>query len=748
MLAAKWIPGNPWRVLAAVAVLGLALFPVMVGCFTRLTPSGFTATGTEADRAGQVIEKEFGEPSADLILLVSGRTSMKDGEGAVAGRALAESLAGQPGVARVWSYWDTASPALLSADERDALIGVELIGKGARAVDTAQRIVPDLLGRHGDVAVAAAGPVWSSAEAVRLSREDLRTAELAAAPFVLLILMVALRSVALALLPMVIGVVSVAATLTVLHGLTWVMSVSVFAVNVTAALGFGLSVDYGLLVMMRCREEMARGEAVRRAVALAVRSAGRAVLFSAATVVACLAALLIFPVPFLRSLAAGGIAVVVFAALTTVLVYPALLRFALLPAARLDRRLSDRVRRMLRLPETKGPDTQAGAPPVPGYSRAWAWVGNAATRRPVLLGASAAVLLLICAMPLSRARFGIADERVLPESAQVRQTSERVHREFPDAAGDKLSVVLSGADLRAAGVTTEVDHYARQLSTLTGVARVDAVTGSYRGGSRITPPNQAHQRLAGEGALRLDVRMPPGTQPPVSERLLDQVRAVPAFAPRMVAGTTARAADTKTELSSRVPLAALLAGSSALLVVVSFTGGLFVSCKTVALAVLSLSAGIGCLVPLFQEGRVGTGDFTVTGQLDISMLLLMVCIALGLSVDYEVFLLARIKEQYTSTGDSRSSIIYGMARTGRLISASSLVVVTTMSALAMSRVTSLRLLGTGLALTVLLDATLVRALLVPAAMQLAGRANWWMPNWSRRTGYRIPKADTVDPHAP
>ncbi|MFF8730646.1 MMPL family transporter [Streptomyces sp. NPDC015171] len=732
MLAAKWIPGNPWRVIALVAVLGLALFPVVVGCFARLTPSGFTATGTEADRAGQVIEQEFDEPSADLVFLVSGHTSMAGGEAADVGRALADSVAGQPGVARVWSYWDTASPALLSADERDALIGVELSGRGAQAVDMAQRIVPDLVGRHGDITVAAAGPVWSSAEAVRLSREDLRAAELAAAPFVLLILMLALRSVALALLPMAIGVVSVAATLTVLHALTWVMPVSVFAVNVTAALGFGLSVDYGLLITMRCREEMARGEAVGEAVATAVRLAGRAVLFSAATVVACLAALLVFPVPFLRSLAAGGIAVVAFAALTAVLIFPVLLRFALPHAARLDRRLSDRVRRMLRLPKTKGPDTRDGVPAVPGYSRAWAWVGNAATRRPVLLGASAAVLLLFCAMPLSRAQFGIADERVLPESTQVRQTGERVHREFPDASGDRLSVVLSVADPRAARVTTEVDHYARKVSTLTNVAGVDAVTGSYRGGSRITPPHPAHQRLAGEGALLVNVRMPAGTQPPASERLLDKVRAVPAFAPRMIGGTAARVADTKRELTSRVSIAALMAGSSALLVVMSFTGGLFVSCKTVALAVLSLSAGVGCLVPLFQDGRVGMGGYTVTGQLEISMLLLMVCIALGLSVDYEVFLLARIKERYASTGDSRSSIVYGMARTGRVISASSLVVVATMSALAMSRVTSLRLLGTGLALTVLLDATLVRALLVPAAMQLAGRANWWMPQWSRR----------------
>ncbi|MET9730926.1 MMPL family transporter [Streptomyces sp. NPDC006458] len=744
MLTAKWILGHPCRILAMVAVLGLALLPVTIGGFSRLTPSGFTATGTESDRADHVIEEQFDEPSADLIFLVSGRTSMKYGDAAVAGRALARSVAGQPGVAQVWSYWDTASPALLSADERNALIGVELIGKGAQAVKTAQRIVPGLVGNHGEVTVAAAGPVWSNAEAVRLSREDLRTAELAAAPFVLLILMVALRSVALALLPMVIGVVSVSATLAVLNGLTFVMPVSVFAVNVTAALGFGLSVDYGLLVMMRCREEMALGEGVAEAVVLAVRSAGRAVLFSAATVIACLVTLLIFPVPFLRSLAAGGIAVVTFAALTTVLVYPVLLRFSLLPAARFDRRLFDRVRGTLPLRGRKGSDTPQEISTVPGYSRVWAWLGNAATRRPVLLGASAAVLLLGCAMPLSKAQFGIADERVLPESTQVRKTGERVRTEFPDAAGAELPIVLSVADPRAAGVTANVDRYARRLSSVDGVARVDTITGSYRGGSRVTPPNPALQRFAGEGALLLDVRMPPGSQPPASERLLDQIRALPAFTPRMVGGTTARTADTKTELSRRVPLAALLAGASALLVVLSFTGGLFVSFKTVALAALSLSAGVGCMVPVFQEGNAGMTGFTVTGQLEISMLLLMVCIALGLSVDYEVFLLARIKEQYRATGDSRSSIVHGMACTGRLISASSLVVVTTMSALAMSRVTSLKLLGTGLALTVLLDATLVRALLVPAAMQLAGRANWWLPDWLRHIRYRIrPDSDAM-----
>ncbi|WP_327303994.1 MMPL family transporter [Streptomyces sp. NBC_01298] len=732
MLTVKWIRGNPWRVLALVSVLGLALLPAVIGCSSRLTPSGFTATGTESDRADRVIEEEFDQPSADLMFLVSGRTSMKYGEMAAQGRALARAAADQPGVARVWSYWDTALPALLSRDEHAALIGVELTGSGVQAVNTAQRIVPRLAGTHGGVSVAVAGPVWSNAEAVRLSREDLRRAEMAAAPFVLVILMVTLRSAALALLPMVIAVVSITATLAVLNGLTLVMPVSVFAVNVTAALGFGLSVDYGLLVLMRCREEMARGAEVADAVVMAVRSAGHAVLFSAATVIACLAALLVFPVPFLRSLAAGGIAVVAFAALTAVFVYPVLLRVSMLPAARMDRWLFDRVRRVLPCQADKTLDAPKLIPTVPGYSRLWARLGSAATRRPVLWGVLAAVLLLSCAMPLNKAQFGVADERVLPESTQVRQTSELVRTEFPEVAGSRLPVVLSVGDPWAAGVAARVDRYARGLSSIDGVSGVDTVTGSYRDGSRIAPPAPAHHRLARDGAVLLTVRLLSGSQASASERVLGRIRALPAFVPRVVGGTAARTADTKAELARRVPLAALLAGGSAFLVVLSFTGGLFVSIKTVVLAVLSLSAGIGCMVPVFQEGRLGMGGFTVTGQLEISMLLLTICIALGLSVDYEVFLLSRIKEQYRATGECRSSIVYGMACTGRLISASSLVVVITMSALAMSRITSLKLLGTGLAVTVLLDATLVRALLVPAAMQLAGRANWWLPEWSRR----------------
>ncbi len=483
------------------AVLGMALLPAVIGSFHRFTPSGFTATGTESTRADHVISEEFDQPSADLIFLVSGQSSVKSGEGAASGRAVTRSVIGRPGVARVWSYWDTADPALLSADERHALIGVELIEKGARAVEAARRIVPDLAGTHGKVAVAAAGPVWSNAEAVRLSREDLRTAELAAAPLVLLILMVTLRSVALPLLPMVLGAVSVSATLTVLNGLTLVMPVSVFAVNVTAALGFGLSVDYGLLVMMRCREEMARGETVAAAVRLAAGSAGRAVLFSAATVIACMTALLIFPVPFLRSLAVGAIAVVALAALTTVLgVYKRqLLRCALLPATRLDQWLSDRVPCRPRLPGRGETGTASGASAASGYSKTWAWLGNAATRRPVLLGSLATVLLLSCAMPLGRAQFGIADERVLPESTQVRQTSGRVRNEFPDAAGAKLPVVLTAADTGTPSVAANVDRYARRLSSVEAVAGVDTFTGSYRGGHRFLP-RRPPDRSAAAGA--------------------------------------------------------------------------------------------------------------------------------------------------------------------------------------------------------------------------------------------------------
>ncbi|MFE1772713.1 MMPL family transporter [Streptomyces sp. NPDC059008] len=743
-----WGVRYPRRVLITAGMLCVLFGGVAWGLGERLSAGGFTASGTPSARA-ETWAARYGADRPELLLVLrlkSARLSLDSPAAQEAGRGITERLAAERGVSRVRSYWTAAAQAPPSADGRSALVRIDLDGSETATARTAQRLVPHYARQGGPFEIRAGGPAWSLAQSTEQARTDLVRAELIAAPLTFAILAVAFRSLVAALLPVVVGGLSAVGALAVLRVLTAVTDVSVFAVNLIGALGFGLAVDYALFIVARFREERARGLVPPEAARATVATAGRTVAVSAGTVTAALAALLVFPFAFLRSMAYAGMAVALLAALTAVVVLPAVLACWGPRVASLD---------------PFGRLRWVPAPTIGAASPLWRAVATAVTRRPLWWGAGCLVLLAVLVLPLGNGRLGLADERILPGGAEARTTGELIRREWRTSGERSLAVVLPRADPVAG--RAELDAYGRRLSALPGVRSAAMVTGRYADGERAARARPSG--AAGAAAPRVRSRpteASPGsgvpgtvvtltmTADPQSERAADVVRAVralPSPGPAHLAGWAAQVVDARGALLSRLPLAGALIAAGTMAVVFLFTRSVVLPLKVVAVAALSLTAALGGIVLVFQDGHLRwlLGDFATTGTLDMTIPLLLFSVAFALSVDYELFLLSRIQEHWRVTGDTTASVVHGIARTGRLFTAAALAVAVAMGALASSGVLLLKELGFGLALAVVVDATVVRGVLVPSVMRLAGRANWWAPGRTRsRPGRTVAPEGTAD----
>ncbi|MFI9201241.1 MMPL family transporter [Streptomyces sp. NPDC053048] len=699
---------GPWLVPVVATVLTALLAMAGTGTAQRLANGGYTATGTESARANTLLAERFGAGNPDLVLLARAPGGVDTGRARAAGRALADRLARSPGVASTRAYWRDGDPALRSADGSAALITADLAGADRDAARTAESLVPGLTGHHGVLEVSATGGAWVSVEARREGQRDLLRAELVAAPVTLLLLVVALRSLVAALVPLVIGAVSVVGTMALLRLLTYAMPVSVFAMNLTTALGFGLAVDYGLFLVTRYREELRAGRGVDLAVRRTAQQAGRTVAVSACAVALSMSALLVLPLPFLQSMACAGMAVAVFSAATATLLVPPVLTL-----------LGHRVDRWDPLAALR--PVRAAGPPRPD-SPTWRAVARAVTRRPLYYGTGCALALLLLASPFAHVRFGLPDERVLPARTEAHRTSEEVRARFASSADRTVTVVLPEADpVRDAAALRAYERAAAGLPSAGVVRWAPAAKGAKRGAVLLLSGPRQAQSKAGQN-------------------LVERLRALPApGGERLVAGRSAALTDTRAAVRARLPLAAAIAALTTWAMLFLLTGSVLLPVKALVIGALSLGTSFGTMVFVFQDGhlRDALGGFTVTGTLDMSMPLLMFAIAFGLAIDYEIFLLSRVREHHLLTGDNRRAVVEGVARTGRLVTTGALAVAVVTGALATSGVTALKLLGTGLATAVLVDAVLVRGILVPAYLTVAGRLNWWVPAWLGRAHARV-----------
>ncbi|MDQ3896680.1 MAG: MMPL family transporter, partial [Actinomycetota bacterium] len=596
--------------------------------------------------------------------------------------------------------------------------------RGADQSDAIDRLTESLEPRPG---VTVGGGAAANVEVNRTVQSDLQRAELLAFPLLFLLSFWFFRSLVAAALPLLIGGLSIVGALVGLRLGAEITDLSVFAVNLVTAMGLGLAIDYSLFVVSRYREELRHGREPADAIVRSVKTAGRTVVFSAVTVAVSLAAMMVFPLPFLRSFAYAGIAVVALAALGAVVVLPALL-------AVLGRRVDKWV--------------LWHRPVKPEGTGFWHRVAVGVMRRPAPVAAAIILVLAVLGAPFLRIAFGLPDDRVLPASATSRQVQDAIRTGFSSNEAAALSVVAADAPLTD-GRAAQISRYAAELSLAPGAARVDAPTGSYVAGQQVAPPNEASARFAGESGTWLSVV--PSVEPysAAGEKLVKAVRAVPAPFDVQVAGSSAELVDSKHSLFGRMPLALGLIALVTFVALFLMTGGLLVPVKAIVVNLLSLSATFGAMVWIFQEGHLsGALDFTATGTIATTMPILMFCIAFGLSMDYEVFLLSRIKEEYDVSGDNVSSVALGLERTGRIVTAAAALLAVVFLAFATSHVTFIKLFGLGLALAVILDATLIRAALVPAFMRMAGRANWWAPAPLRRVHARfgISEAAGEDDH--
>jgi RND superfamily putative drug exporter len=720
----RWVARRRIAVLVATAAVLVALAPLAAGAATHLRNGGFTATGADSTRAGAVLAGRFHGGEPNLVLVATAAGPVDDPAAAAAGRALADRVSRDPDVLAVTSYWSappTVATPLRSADGRSALVLVRLAGDEDQVRQAAKRLVPHAVGRQGPLEVRATGTAQVSVEIEQRSEADLRRAEALALPVTLLILVLVFGSAVAAMLPLVIGGLSILGTYAVLRLLTFVTPVSIFSLNITTALGLGLAIDYSLFILTRYREELGSRRSVIAAVGETVRTAGRTVLFSALTVALSLSALLVFPLYFLRSFAYAGIAVVLLAAVQSVLVLPALLALAGRRVDALD----------LRGPLRRLTGRHTAPPNAASESAFWRRIATAVMRRPLVVAVLTVGLLAVLGVPFLHARFGLTDDRVLPASAPAHQAAQELRDGFAARESSAVTVVLP--DLPGAGTAALAD-YAARVSAVPGVTRVDTATGSYTAGRRTVQATPASARFAdGHGGwLSVITRTEPYSA--AGSRLVADVRAVPAPAPALVGGQAAMLVDTRAELGRRLPLALGIIALTTMVLLFAFTGSVLIPIKAVALNLLSLTATFGAMVYVFADGHLRplVGDFTVTGLIDITIPVLMFCVAFGLSMDYEVFLLSRIKEEYARTGNNTHAVATGLARTGRLVTAAAVLIATVLLSMATSGLTFLKMLGIGLTLAVIMDATVIRGLLVPAFMRLTGRANWWAPAPLRR----------------
>ncbi|GGY02582.1 MMPL family transporter [Streptomyces hiroshimensis] len=718
--------------LAAVAVTLLAAL-YGYGVREQLSVGGVEPTTSESARGSAWLTAHFAAGLPQLVLIADAAGPV-DGERAAAeGRRLTGRLAADPAVAHVTSYWSGASRELRSADGRGGLILVQLHGREQRQVAAAERLAGKWTGCSGPLRVTAAGAAMVRVEFQRQAERDQERAEVFVVPLVALLLLFGFRSAVAAALPLVIGVVSVIATSAVMRALCASMQMSVYAWNIAVALGFGLAVDYSLFLVSRYREELAQGAPVPGAVRTAMRTAGRTVAFSAGVVGLPMAALLLVPIPVLRSIAAGGLAAAALTAATTLLILPALLTVLGERVHRFD--VFGRWRRRPR----PGGDGR-------GELSRWGRCAAAVMRHPLRFAVPVLVLLAVFVAPLSGVRFGLFDDRSMPAGSAIARASATLRADYPAyEAVSNTTVALPGLD----PVTrkADLDRYAHRISGLDGVLQVRTADGVHVHGGPFLQSRRESAVFGNAHGTWLSVSTADRSPGPESGALARRVRALPSPVPALVSGPGARLADVQQAIGHRLPYVLALVVLAITTLILALTRHPVLVLKALVLNVLSMAAAFGALVHIFQRGhlRFLVGDFTATGTFDALQPILVFCVVFGLSMDYELFLLSRIVEEYRNTGSTREAVVRGMDRTASLftLAAATLAVVT--SALATSDLVVLKFAGVGTALAVLLDATVIRGLLLPAVMQLVGRANWWTPALLRR---REPKAGTAGPVDP
>ena len=685
-----------WIVIGAVAFFAVA-GALGSSVADKLDPYGADDPNSESVIATQRLE-DAGFRSTGVVVLFEG-APVQSRNTRVRIERVAARLRRDPEVARVTGFYDTGSKAFVSRDGDATYLAVALTPTDDKGwQDAGERINDQLSGEPG---VKVGGPALANQQVNQQVEEDLRKAEMLAFPLLFLLSLLFFRSLVAAALPLLIGGLAIVGTFFTLRLASEVGSISIFALNLTTGLGLGLAIDYSLFIVSRYREEIARSGPGFPAIRRTMATAGRTVLFSSLTVAAALASLLVFPQRFLYSMGLGGSLVALLAAAVALLVLPALLAL-----------LGERVN-ALSPPFLRRRADRESRPIKDGF---WYRLAHWEMRRPVGVATLSAVALLALGIPFLGLKFTFVDAQILPKDLSARQVDDVLRSDFPPFHDTPIRVLLEG------GSTASAQQVARELSRTDGI-------------NAVNPP----QRLPNGDQMIEAV----SDSPYISERSRDTVREIrhlspPAGTDLLVTGATADFLDFQESLKQHLPIAVSIIVIATLIILFLMTGSVVLPVKQLLMNALNLTAVFGILVYVFQDGRLqGFLDYTSQGALEQTMPILLFAVAFGLSTDYGVFLLSRIKEARDAGAGERECVAIGLERTGRIVTAAALLFAVAIGAFATSEIIFIKENGVGTALAVLLDALVIRTFLVPSLMAILGRWNWWAPKPLRWLYHRI-----------
>ncbi len=694
--------GRP-RWVVAVAVVLAAVAMVLGGSVAdRLDPYGADDPDTEVVKADQAAEAAGTRNGVNVVALVQTPRGVRSADGQRRVAEVARTLRADRNVGRVTSFKE-GGRALVARDGRSTYLAVTLKpGDDTDDEAVAERLEKSVAGTPG---VKLGGESVAEPQVNEQVSEDLARAEMLAFPILALLSFLFFRSLVASLLPIMVGGLSIVLTFLGLRLASELGSVSVFALNLVTGLGLGLAIDYSLFIVSRYREELEKvgpgADAMRRTLA----TAGRTVFFSSLTVTAALAALLVFPQRFLYSMGLGGMMVSIIAATVALTVLPAVL-------ALLGPRVNSLApKRLQRARESESRGAQSGF---------WYRLSRGVMRRPGTTAIASAAVLVALGSPFLGIKFTSVDPSVLPETASARQVDDAINRDFPPAQTAPIAVVVKDAS------PAQLERYGERLRELPGVAAVN-------------PP----QRLDRDTSL-VNVVSEHRVLDDRTQDLVRDVRDTRASFPVLAGGVTAEFVDLQSSLTDHLPLALAIIVVATLVVLFVMTGSVVLPLKALLMNALTLSAAFGILVLVFQDGRLeGLLDYTSQGALESTQPIVLFALAFGLSTDYGVFLLSRIKEARDAGASDEEAVAVGLQRTGRIVTAAALLFCVAIGAFATSEIIFIKQVGLGTALAVLIDATIVRALLVPSLMRLLGHWNWWAPRPLRRLHDRFGISETA-----
>jgi RND superfamily putative drug exporter len=662
--------------------------------FSRLDSGGYSDPNSDSYKVYEYLTEELKLSDPAVVIIVdSGATDVTDPAVAQKGVALEKKIAQEAGVTKTLSYWTSGVEATLkSADGKAAYILV--YGDGEAFTPESQKLGKVMQekydGEYEGLTLYAGGVGVVGHAITKKISDDLKIAELISIPMTFILLVLVFGALAASAMPLIVGVAAILGAFFILYLFTLFTTVSIYALNLTTGMGLGLGIDYALLMVNRFREELHRGKNVEDSIVTTMATAGKTVFYSGMTVLVTLLSLTFFPLPFLQSFGYAGVSVVALAVIGALFGLPPILAIL---GERIDKGV---VRKSAITPKEDG---------------RWAQTARLVMKRPVSAVVLSLVILGIMAAPITNIKFSQGDSRMLPADNKAAFATALQDERFPGQTGNPIEIiVIDGADK-----LDEINAYSQKLAQTTGIVAV-------------VPP----------AVIGKDVRvvayqaMLPRT--PESQELIQNVRSIDSPAGTLVGGVAADYTDSQNGISRTLPWALGWIVLSVLILIFVFTGSIILPIKAVILNFLSLGATMGALTWIFVDGNMQwlVGSFTVTGTLDTSIVILIAVVVFGLSMDYELFLLSRIREEHLAGKSNIESVATGLQRSARIITAAAVLLAVVFGAFVTSGVTSIKTMGFGVALAVLLDATIVRGLLVPALMRLFGENNWWAPKWMQQ----------------